>query len=428
MQKIYSLLRSNKQSGPYSLEELLQLNLKPFDLVWVEGKSAGWSYPTEIEALKMYVSEAPKPITKKETAANSVEPTSPPVISTNEKIIRSRPTSQHIYISFPAGKQIVSDDVTVKYPINYSDESPEAKLERKAQELKNKIQAFAEKKNTPKADNEIDTKYSRSLDDIKEEYSSWLSQQRKKRKYFPLKYIVPAVIVSILFIATYYFFPFFFDNEQKQPTVLATQNIDTTLPGTNNSLPEEESIPPKEKRYKANKLSPKIQEKISSARPERIYTSEEIDKVDAYLDSFNKASEKQNIEDADIAHQQTAIKSDGTRQNTKRNSDPVTTQISQTDNDSTPFAELLKLSESTGSGTPHLNLYNNSNKYIKFVAVDVHYYKANQQLLKKKTFYFNDIPPKSSARLYLPQEKNAASVKYQMGLISTDNGLYYASQ
>ena len=55
MQKIYSLLRNNKQSGPYTLEELLQLKLKPFDLVWVEGKSGGWSYPTEIDSLKIYV-------------------------------------------------------------------------------------------------------------------------------------------------------------------------------------------------------------------------------------------------------------------------------------------------------------------------------------------------------------------------------------
>jgi hypothetical protein len=62
------------------------------------------------------------------------------------------------------------------------------------------------------------------------------------------------------------------------------------------------------------------------------------------------------------------------------------------------------------------------------VALDVYYYKANQKLLLKKTLYFNDISPNSSARLYLPQEKKAASVKYQIGLISTDNGLFYAKQ
>jgi hypothetical protein len=34
----------------------------------------------------------------------------------------------------------------------------------------------------------------------------------------------------------------------------------------------------------------------------------------------------------------------------------------------------------------------------------------------------------SNAILYVPQEKRAASVRYEMGLISTDGGLYYAKQ
>lgn len=57
MQKVYLLLRNNKQSGPHSLEDLVQLNLKPMDLIWEEGKSFSWSYPTEITILKAYVSD-----------------------------------------------------------------------------------------------------------------------------------------------------------------------------------------------------------------------------------------------------------------------------------------------------------------------------------------------------------------------------------
>jgi hypothetical protein len=50
----YLLLRNNKESGPYSLEGLIQLGLKPYDLVWVEGRSAAWRYPSEVEDLKFY--------------------------------------------------------------------------------------------------------------------------------------------------------------------------------------------------------------------------------------------------------------------------------------------------------------------------------------------------------------------------------------
>ncbi|HTE27208.1 hypothetical protein [Flavitalea sp.] len=50
----YLLLRDNKQSGPYSVPELIEKGIKAYDLVWLDGKSAAWRYPSEIEELKAY--------------------------------------------------------------------------------------------------------------------------------------------------------------------------------------------------------------------------------------------------------------------------------------------------------------------------------------------------------------------------------------
>lgn len=50
----YLLLRNNKESGPYNLDQVVKMGLKKYDLVWVEGKSAAWRYPGEIEELKPY--------------------------------------------------------------------------------------------------------------------------------------------------------------------------------------------------------------------------------------------------------------------------------------------------------------------------------------------------------------------------------------
>ncbi len=61
MNKIYLLLRNNKQTGPYNIEELGQLSLKTTDLIWVEGKSAGWRNPIEIDALKSYLPDSIQP-------------------------------------------------------------------------------------------------------------------------------------------------------------------------------------------------------------------------------------------------------------------------------------------------------------------------------------------------------------------------------
>lgn len=47
----YFLLRDNKQSGPYSLEQLKSLDLKTTDLLWKEGSSALWRNPHELDEL-----------------------------------------------------------------------------------------------------------------------------------------------------------------------------------------------------------------------------------------------------------------------------------------------------------------------------------------------------------------------------------------
>ncbi len=50
----YLLLRDNKQTGPYTLEDIRALGVKPYDLIWVEGRSAAWRYPGEIEEFKSF--------------------------------------------------------------------------------------------------------------------------------------------------------------------------------------------------------------------------------------------------------------------------------------------------------------------------------------------------------------------------------------
>jgi hypothetical protein len=59
MKKVFLLLRNNHEKGPFTVEELLQQHLRPTDLVWVEGISQAWAYPSEVPELKTYFSGAP---------------------------------------------------------------------------------------------------------------------------------------------------------------------------------------------------------------------------------------------------------------------------------------------------------------------------------------------------------------------------------
>jgi hypothetical protein len=437
MQKTYSLLRNNKQSGPYTLEELLQLKLKAFDLVWVEGKSAGWSYPSEIDALKIYITDKEKTVETTAVASSAQLPEKDIISPPTKEIVSGKPTAspgaQHIYISLPASTHIKENAITFTPQAENieEEESPEARLERKAQELRNKIQAFSENKKQPKADNDLDTKYARSLDDIKEEYSSWLHQQKKKKNVVSKKTYFIIAGIAALFIGVYFITRLFSNTNINEEHILSAEEIKSSAPVFNSGDKKENDL---EKNKKLSKDDPgKKSQKVKNNKtnPSPVKTSSpknKVDKIDSYIDSLNRAERKKK-QQKETGYEPPVASSEGARQSSKRDDEIITKKPAERNATvSAPFEELVKLSESTGNGAPHLTLYNNSNKHIKFVAIDAFYYKANKKLLEKKTLYFNNISAMSTATLYVPEEKKAASVRYEMGLISTDGGLYYAKQ
>jgi hypothetical protein len=107
----YLLLRDNKQTGPYTAKELAEKGLKPYDLVWVEGKSAAWRYPGEIDELKSFapgVEEQPYDrfykkqdgqSTQQAVTANAVQESQPVAKPVEHK-------SKHIYVTMPGGAKV----------------------------------------------------------------------------------------------------------------------------------------------------------------------------------------------------------------------------------------------------------------------------------------------------------------------------------
>lgn len=115
---MYLLLRNNKQSGPYSLEELKTMGLKAYDLVWSEGKSAAWRYPSEIEELKAFAPAVeeqpfdrfyrrPTPTTTNSTGttlSSRAPAADAPVPVTIES--SKAPGKRTIYVTMPAARNV----------------------------------------------------------------------------------------------------------------------------------------------------------------------------------------------------------------------------------------------------------------------------------------------------------------------------------
>ena len=110
----YLLLRNNKESGPFTLEEIKDMSLKSYDLLWVVGKSAAWRYPGEIAELKSFAPAVPEPFTDLfrirpnaenpgQDAGNSRKSET---INTRsgESNMQRRDPSRSIYVNLPAEK------------------------------------------------------------------------------------------------------------------------------------------------------------------------------------------------------------------------------------------------------------------------------------------------------------------------------------
>ena len=264
----YRLLRSNKESGPYSLNDLVTLGLKPYDLVWVDGRSAAWRYPSEVAELKEFapvVEEQPydrfykkssetEAVAKESTAASLQEipqrnPVKEPVvfsqpeiiqpkIPVKENIIKEEPVQQdsfvmrkpvteipnpsyqqykpqprkQVFVSMPEnnGFNSYQQDAHQNYPQEeYQQYLPKPKpVQEKQIPVEKPYVAPKEKSYSPidihePDETKLETKYTQSLDDIKEMYINTLVQRktRNRRKEIFRKYVKPALVPLFLVIS-----------------------------------------------------------------------------------------------------------------------------------------------------------------------------------------------------------------------------------
>src|ERR1700733_14550724 len=108
----YLLLRNNKESGPFTVDEIKSMSLKTYDLIWVVGKSAAWRYPGEIPELKSFAPLIPeekadflRKKTNSESPGSDFSDSKVPESLNNQRSATNgqRPaTNRSVYINLPA--------------------------------------------------------------------------------------------------------------------------------------------------------------------------------------------------------------------------------------------------------------------------------------------------------------------------------------
>jgi hypothetical protein len=110
----YLLLRNNRETGPFTFDEIKGMTLKTYDLLWVVGKSAAWRYPGEIAELKSFapaVPEQPSDPFEKKTSENTVadsacsKKTETSNSGTREHNILHSASIHSVYVNLPAERK-----------------------------------------------------------------------------------------------------------------------------------------------------------------------------------------------------------------------------------------------------------------------------------------------------------------------------------
>jgi hypothetical protein len=461
MAKVYLLLRNNKQTGPHSLDELVQLGLKGDDLIWVEGKSFGWSYPSEVDSLKPYVKPEEVKQEKKQEVIGEAKKLSVENTVLQEAIINNTTNGKKIHVSLP-GKPFQGSPV--------KEVSQEDLLEKKAEELRKRAQAY-----TPNlqrsSDSLTETRYNRSIDDIEEDYTSWVVKQKvsskksfSKKKLAVISSALGIVAITILIINSS-------GREEVQPQQIVVNQKSTPFPEVKKAeeaspvtdvptkeAPGSESNPsemvatelklPKAsapiKKTKQPSVAvtttvkdntpakvenkepiPVIQEEAVVNKP--IVTSETKEKrtLGQKVGGFFEKLKTKRPEDSLTKAPDAIPDSEGTRNAEKRDDAPKKESVV----DLTEFAELNSNIKSSswmmGIRGLKITLRNKSAQTIQAASAEVKYYSEQNELLEKKVIHFTNVPPKKSAAIAAPDHRLADHIEFTL-ISATGQGDSYA--
>jgi len=393
MQQVYRILRDNKEKGPFNLEELLQLSLKPFDLIWVEGRSAGWRYPSEIESLKPYLEGADL---QKDllTTQRQVHPASQ----------NTRPVINNAAPSMP---QAITTEAAAP---GEEEEMTAEKLERKAAEIYMRVQAYAQK--AEQQGEGVQTKYARSLDDLKQEYADWLHKKKEKKKFaLPGKRTALAVLASCVAVICCAWF--FMSGTQKPADALALKKQPAVVQGA------------------AFNPEPPAKNKSYQPAPEKIAVAASIPRihdelsVDAFIDSVERVMSRSShslpvVRKAKKPDTNATYGAKEEELTTKATPVPPATfekKVQSTGPLVKMDAHYLQESNRKNIASLEVTIRNNGDNLLRTVTVDVFYYKKGERLFDKETLYFNNIQPGNSLTVSKPANKKAVSARFQLGQV-----------
>lgn len=464
----YLLLRNNRETGPFSLENLVQMGLKPYDLIWVDGKSAAWRYPGEIPELKPYA-----PALEEQPFDRFFKKPEPAVAAIPEKPVEAGPVpqqapsvpepvpsfsdyeSRYIPQSTPSQSEQPRRSVFVTMPKGRPAAEPAAQrvhADNAPRETKSvPIPAPTQKTGQPA---ELETKYVQPLDDIKEMYVRTLQQRNHRAsKEHVLKTYGrrAAVIVGLLGAGLLLGFivlkkpaanntPVAIakpteveqvlalnDNiadtspEEKMPADAADQSIIQDLNSGNRSVAVSRLEKPDPKIVYKDQATEPVQNNENRFRRNTTSESKEIPEQQQQSPNYGYEPSAHNSATGERAKAVRDERNEENRPNSVRNENPVKQEVLNVSRIPERLAGQLKVNSNDykrvalgGIRDLRLTVTNESAAALAKVVVELQYLKPNEEPLKTEMVSFRGIGPNESSTIRMPDTNRGIKVKYKI--------------
>jgi hypothetical protein len=451
----YLLLRNNKESGPYSLDQLVSHGLKPYDLVWVTGKSAAWRYPGEITELQEFapaVEEQPfDRFYKKPDTAKKEEPVmvkQPATVVTESPVFSPK---KSVFVTMPGGQK--------QQPVIKKEQPAYSEYQQYQPSFKEDKEPVALTKTITITENPIaaEVKYSQPLDEIKEMYVKTLQERKSKIAYkaFLLQtgkkvaIILGIVGVGVLIGFTIKSSPGKKDvvaNSTLPQTVIPQQQavITATDPQLNQSIQEplQNSTQPADQpeeteqrpllNTEETKSSPVTKEKTISTPSQEDQPTEKTTKKNAVVNEPKQVPVDEPSPGVDInpstGERARKVRSENeeTSERTTTNSTPPVNQPKAVMRTSLSKLVSVKSNEYKkvafgGIRDLELTVYNDSKYVLDQVTVELQYLKPSEEPLRTDNIQFRSVSPGGSLTLRIPDTNRGIKVTYKItNVLSTE--------
>lgn len=418
--KKFLLLRSNKQSGPYSAEELQQMGLKAYDLIWVDGKSAAWRYPGEVDELKSFappVEEQPydrfykKPEEKSQESKADTPPTSVITPQKSEEPVEKQPQKKEkeykrVFVTLPNGagaaasRQPSTPKPVAQPPIQAFGETlqPANSYQQPASEL-------------PKS-NPVKTKAPVEKEAVADEDIYY-----PKRRSGRLKPLVLAGVITgmVAMVALGIFIGMSIDKKEGFSLIKKVDKVDNPnkqpAPNSNTAV-NQASLQPEPLVGEIDNL--KQDEAATEAVPPVVKKKTNIPADSNQQEMVVNIPAKSDTENI-VEKKEEPVKKPASKPAIPNLEKLV--GVSSNDYQVGPFGGISKL---------ELTVKNTSEYDLNLVVVQVEYLKVNKEVFKTENIYFRDIGANSSATLEAPRSNRGNKVNYKITLINSKDHLYHA--